>query len=148
MGSPCCQKVHEEQRLAPDGLLRQEADPKYILSPLPPLGTGHRRFKIPGPKGLETLRPVLNEEPVGLGNKGSLEIQQFKTVLGSCEVTEQGLNWLVLRNKIKYKLFTHPNPSVQSKVHTKAEATGRTSDGEQSQEYKRGRSSNLFKIIL
>lgn len=51
----------------------EEADPKCVLSQLPPLGTGHVRFKIPGPKGLNTLRQVLNEEPVGPGSREGLE---------------------------------------------------------------------------
>lgn len=75
-------------RVAPDGLLRQEADPKYILSPLPPLGTGHTRFKIPGPKGLSTLRPVLTGEPAGLGSKGASENTAVCKQSWDCDVAE------------------------------------------------------------
>lgn len=75
-------------RVAPDGLLRQEADPKYVLSPLPPLGTGHMRFKIPGPKGLSTLRPVLTGEPAGPGSKGASENTAVCKQSWDCDVAE------------------------------------------------------------
>lgn len=43
---------------------------KCVLSHFPPLRIGHERVKIPGPKGLAALRPVLNAEPLDLGSKG------------------------------------------------------------------------------
>lgn len=56
-----------------------------------------------------------------------MKIQQFKNSpgAGSGQKSSQGCSQLtVLRNKIRYKLFPRPEPSVQSKVHTKTEATG------------------------
>lgn len=48
-----------------------------------------------------------------------MKIQQFKNSPGELWSYRRGLNLLVLRNKIKYKSFPHPRPSVQSKVHTR-----------------------------
>lgn len=45
-GSPCCQGAHREQRLAPDGLHRQDVFPLCL-----PWEQDTLRFKIPGPKG-------------------------------------------------------------------------------------------------
>lgn len=62
--------------------------PKYILSPLPPLGTGHMRFKIPSPKGLSTLRTFLTGESAGLGSKGAFENTAVCKQSWDCDIAE------------------------------------------------------------
>lgn len=62
--------------------------PKDILSPSPPLGTGHTRFKIPGPKGLSTLRPFLTRESAGLGTKGASENTAVCKQSWDCDIAE------------------------------------------------------------
>lgn len=64
-------KVHAEQRLAPDGLRRQEGSrPPKMSFPFACLGNRTREVQNARSKGLNILRPVLNEEPVGLSSKG------------------------------------------------------------------------------